>query len=210
MDKPDIVFKHFTDLTPKQKRQFRQLGPLYSDWNSKINVISRNDINQLYEKHVLHSLAIARLIPFRPGNTVLDVGTGGGFPGIPLAIYYPKTRFHLIDSTGKKVKVVREIINSLELMNASAEPVRIENHKEKYNFVIVRAVAHIKQLTRWSGKNIKAPAEGETHNGLIALKGGDLTEELKSIKKLHQVAEISEFFEEPFFSSKKIIYIPLP
>lgn len=205
----DNIYKYFSDLSPKQKNQIDQLDSLYREWNDKINVISRKDIDQLYERHVLHSLSIARFIQFQPATKVLDLGTGGGFPGIPLAILFPDVQFLLVDSINKKITVVREIANALNLQNVMAKHQRGEKVKGKFDFVVSRAVAGTKQLAMWANQKIKVENKHSMDNGMILLKGGDLEAELKEYKKPYSETSLKEYFNEPFFETKKIIYIPL-
>lgn len=204
----NLIRKYFPELTPQQITRFERLGDLYIFWNKKINVISRKDIAHLYERHILHSLAIAQSFSFSPGSTILDVGTGGGFPGIPLAVFFPHSSFTLIDSVGKKIMVVKSIIHELELMNIKAIQVRAEHYHEKFNFVVARAVTELGKFMKWVVKNIGNESTPGMPNGLIYLKGGDPEKEIRGIKSA-QVKEISRFFEEDFFRTKKIIYIPL-
>jgi 16S rRNA (guanine527-N7)-methyltransferase len=205
----DIILKYFPDITEKQKYQFASLKDLYIEWNSKINVISRKDIEQLYERHVLHSLAIAKIIRFKDKTEILDVGTGGGFPGIPLAILFPDCNFHLVDSIAKKIKVVNEVASSLQITNIKAEQERAEKIKHEYDFIISRAVTAFPLFYNWVRTKIKKDSMNELQNGVLYLKGGDLKEELKDFKRKITTFEISEFFAEPFFETKKVIYLPL-
>lgn len=202
------ILKYFPDLTDNQKNQFRKLEELYQDWNSKINVISRKDIDELYTKHVLHSLAIAKIQPFEPGTYVLDVGTGGGFPGIPLAILFPETRFYLIDVILKKINVVKAVAESLELKNVKAEQIRAENVKGDYDFIVSRAVTNMPDFVSWIKDKIKKTNKHELKNGILYLKGGDLTEELAAFPKAVEY-NISEFFDDEFFETKKVVHLPL-
>jgi 16S rRNA (guanine527-N7)-methyltransferase len=205
----ELIRKYFPQLTDRQYEQFAQLEPLYQDWNSKINLISRKDIDQLYEKHVLHSLGIARVVQFKPETTLLDVGTGGGFPGIPLAILFPECHFHLVDSIGKKVKVVQEVAQALQLTNVKAEQVRAETiQDDTYDFIISRAVTELKEFYGWVRNKINKPYQNSLRNGILYLKGGDLTEELKGVKFKYKIYNLSDYFEEPFFETKKIVYVP--
>lgn len=205
-----IIEKYFSALTPEQKEQFRQLEPLYADWNAKINVISRKDFSSFYERHVLHSLAIAKFIRFAAGTKILDVGTGGGFPGIPLAIFYPEVQFQLVDSIGKKIKVVNAVIEALGLKNAKGTQIRAEEIKEKYDFVVSRAVTGLPGFVPWVRNNISKIRRNAIPNGIIYLKGGDLTEELKPFNKKNVlVQDIHDYFQEDFFESKKIVYLPI-
>jgi len=204
----EIIEKYFPHLTEFQKSQFAQLDTLYHDWNAKINVISRKDIDNLYEHHVLHSLAIAMAIRFKEGSKILDFGTGGGFPGIPLAILFPECQFKLIDGTGKKILVAKEIANTIGLKNVVAEHMRGEDEKGKYDFITSRAVMPIPDLMRLCRKNISKTQQNAMPNGIICLKGGNLQEELKPFKKIAEVYPISEWFTEEWFKEKNIIYIP--
>ena len=205
----DIINKYFPELTEKQYLHFQLLKGLYEDWNNKINVISRKDIDQLYERHVLHSLSIAKVIQFQNNTNILDVGTGGGFPGIPLAILFPECKFHLVDSIGKKIKVVQEITKSLNLANVTSEQARAENLTDNYDFIISRAVTSFPTFYSWVQKKIKKESKNTLSNGILYLKGGDLHEELKDFKSKITIYEISEFFTESFFETKKIIYLPI-
>ncbi len=204
-----IIRKYFPNITEKQIDLFEQLQPLYAEWNAQINVISRKDFSEFYERHVLHSLGIAKFITFTPGSTILDVGTGGGFPGIPLAIMYPKVQFHLVDSIGKKIKVVNEVANSLQLMNVKAEQIRAEQLKEKYDFVVSRAVTRLPEFVKWIRKNISSKQKNALPNGVIYLKGGDLTEEIADFKKNIFVQDLAKYFDEEFFETKKVLHLPL-
>jgi 16S rRNA (guanine527-N7)-methyltransferase len=205
----ELILKYFPDLTAVQRDKFSRLEALYQDWNSKVNVISRQDIDTLYERHVLHSLGIVKVIQFKAGTSVLDVGTGGGFPGIPLAIMFPETQFHLVDSIGKKIRVVQEIAVALELTNVKAEQVRAEKLEETYEFVVSRAVTRMTPFVGWVRNNISRNSFHTLRNGILYLKGGDLTEELSELKIKSRVYELSEFFEEEFFETKKVVYVPL-
>jgi 16S rRNA (guanine527-N7)-methyltransferase len=204
-----IIETYFPDLTPKQKDQFSELYPLYKEWNEKINVISRKDIDNLYVNHVLHSLGIAKVMAFKPGTTVLDVGTGGGFPGIPLAILFPETQFHLVDSIGKKITVVNEVAKGLGLKNVKGEQIRAEQIKGKYDFIISRAVTRIKEFYGWIHNKVKDKSVHELHNGILYLKGGDLKEELGELKKPYALYNLSDYFTEDFFETKKVVYVPM-
>jgi 16S rRNA (guanine527-N7)-methyltransferase len=205
----EIIKKYFHDLRPEQISQFERLGTLVTEWNEKINVISRKDIESLYEKHILHSLAIAKIISFRAGSKILDVGTGGGFPGIPLAILFPACHFILIDSIGKKIKVVQDIAEKLGLDNVTAIQTRVEEVKETFDFVVSRAVTSFPDFVAMVRKNISKTQKNSRPNGIIYLKGGDFQEEIKPFKQLAEVDEIKSFFEEPFFETKKIVYLPV-
>lgn len=202
------ILKHFPDITETQRMQFEKLGELYHDWNAKINVISRKDIESLYVKHVLHSLAIAKVQPFEPGTYILDVGTGGGFPGIPLAILFPETRFYLIDVILKKITVVKAVAEALELKNVKAEQMRAENVKGDFDFIVSRAVTNMPDFVAWIKDKIKKQQKHELKNGILYLKGGDLSEELQDFPKATQY-NISDFFEDEFFETKKVVHLPL-
>ena len=204
----EFILKYFPELTEVQISQFQQLEALYHDWNSKINVISRKDIDQLYVKHVLHSLAIAKIQKFEPGTYVLDVGTGGGFPGIPLAILFPETRFYLIDVILKKINVVKAVAEALELKNIKAEQMRAENVKGDFDFIVSRAVTNMPDFVSWIKDKIKKQQKHELKNGILYLKGGDLTEELSSFPNATEYT-ISDFFEGEFFETKKVVHLPL-
>lgn len=204
----ESVFNYFPDLNSKQKEQIAQLQPLYQEWNRQINVISRKDIDQLYIKHVLHSLAITKVIAFNPGTNILDIGTGGGFPGIPLAIFFPESNFTLVDSIGKKIKVVKNIAEALKLENVSAYHQRAENVEGKFDFVVSRAVAPASRLFQWTQNKVKKESFNSLDNGFLFLKGGDLTQEMKEVGKAYSEFEISSYFQDDFFETKKIIYIP--
>lgn len=203
----EIVFKYFPELTYFQIARYRRLEPLYREWNEKINVISRKDIDHLAERHVLHSLGIAKVLQFAPGTKVLDVGTGGGFPGIPLAILFPEVHFHLIDSIGKKIKVVKSVAEDLGLSNVSAEQVRVENMKGSYDFIISRAVTSFPAFYKWVHRMISLKNRNECSNGILYLKGGDLTEELSGFENRCRIISLSEFFKEDFFETKKVVYL---
>ena len=200
----EVIFKYFPNLSDEQQRQFIAMGALYSEWNSKINVISRKDFDNFYVNHVLHSLSIARVIQFTGSEAVLDLGTGGGFPGIPLAVIFPETRFVLLDSIAKKIKVVNEVAGSLQLKNVATVNARSEEHKGQYNFVVTRAVAGFPEIIRWTAKNIN---KKNPSNGIIALKGGDLTEEMAGLRGTITTWRLSDMFDEPFFETKKIIWL---
>ena len=202
------IIKHFPNLTDVQVQQFTQLEELYKDWNAKINVISRKDIDSLYTKHVLHSLGIAKIMAFQPGAHVLDVGTGGGFPGIPLAILFPDTKFYLIDIIAKKIKVVQEVADALDLQNVRAEQLRAELVKQEFDFIVSRAVTNMPDFVGWVKDKIKKKQLHELKNGILYLKGGDLTEELQDFPKAQQF-NLSEFFEDEFFETKKVVHLPL-
>ena len=204
----EAILKHFPNLTDVQKEQFQQLNSLYHDWNEKINVISRKDIDALYTKHVLHSLGIAKIQSFEPGTFVLDVGTGGGFPGIPLAILFPETRFYLIDVIAKKIKVVQAVADALGLKNVKAEQIRAENVKGDFDFIVSRAVTNMPDFVSWVKTKIKKQHKHELKNGILYLKGGDLTEELKDFPKA-TLYDLADFFEDEFFETKKVVHLPL-
>lgn len=203
----DIILKYFPDLTDTQKEQFAALYDLYTDWNSKINVISRKDITNLYEHHVLHSLGIAKVIQFKPGTSVMDLGTGGGFPGIPLAILFPDTKFHLVDSIGKKVRVATEIANAIGLKNVTTRHCRAEEEKQLFDFVVSRAVMPLTDLLKIIRKNISSEQHNALPNGLICLKGGELDREVMPVKHQTIVTDLKDFFSEEFFETKKVVYV---
>ena len=202
----DLILKYFPDLTEKQIEQFNKVGDLYKQWNEQINVVSRKDIDEIYTNHILHSLAIAKVMKFEDGSDVLDVGTGGGLPGIPLAILFPNVNFHLVDSIGKKIKVVQGVADGLGLTNVKAEQKRAEQIHTKYDFVISRAVTAMPRFAEWIRGKFKKDSVNPLPNGLLYLKGGDLTEELKDFPnaELHNIAD---FFEEDFFETKKVVYL---
>lgn len=202
------ILTHFPNLSDNQKEQFQKLKELYEDWNAKINVISRKDIEELYTKHVLHSLAIAKVQPFEPGTFILDVGTGGGFPGIPLAILFPETRFYLIDVIAKKIKVVQAVTEALELKNVKAEQIRAENVKGDFDFIVSRAVTNMPDFVLWVKTKIKKQQKHALKNGILYLKGGDLTEELQDFPKATEY-NIADFFSNEFFETKKVVHLPL-
>ena len=206
--KAKIIFDHFPDLDEQQRNQFILLETLYQDWNQKINVVSRKDIDELYLRHVLHSLGIAKVLQFKPGSAVLDVGTGGGFPGIPLAILFPKTQFTLVDAIGKKIKVVQEVIDGLRLTNVKALHTRVEQVEEQFDFIVSRAVAAMPTFVHWVKGKVKKDSVHEMRNGILYLKGGDLADELKDYRNAH-IYELSDFFRDPFFETKKLVYLPL-
>ncbi|MDO4728121.1 MAG: 16S rRNA (guanine(527)-N(7))-methyltransferase RsmG [Bacteroidota bacterium] len=202
------IIKYFPNLSALQLERFEKLGNLYQEWNAKINLISRKDIDQLYIRHVLHSLAIAKILTFNSDAKVLDVGTGGGFPGIPLAILFDKTQFHLIDVIGKKIRVVQEVAHALNMNNVKAEQLRAENVKTKYDFVVSRAVTNMTDFVVWTQDKIATKNNHNLSNGILYLKGGDLSEELKNFSSVEQYS-IADFFENPFFETKKVIYLPI-
>ncbi|WP_297800211.1 16S rRNA (guanine(527)-N(7))-methyltransferase RsmG [uncultured Polaribacter sp.] len=202
----EIIQKYFKDLTPTQIEQFSKLQELYKDWNLKINVVSRKDIDELYLRHVLHSLGIAKIISFKPGSKVMDVGTGGGFPGIPLAILFPETQFHLVDSIGKKIKVVNEVFAGLGLVNVKTTHGRAEDVKDTYDFIVSRAVAQMETFVRWTKGRIAKKQNHELKNGILYLKGGDLSEELK-IYTSATIYDLPNYFDEAFFETKKVVHL---
>ena len=202
----DIILKYFPDLTETQREQFAALYDLYTDWNSKINVISRKDITNLYEHHVLHSLGIAKYTQFAPGTTIMDLGTGGGFPGIPLAILFPEVKFHLVDSIGKKVRVASEIATAIGLKNVTFRHCRAEEEKQKFDYVVSRAVTDMKTLKGWALPKLRGGQKGSLPNGMLILKGGDLAEELGEARLRCDIHRISDMFEEEFFDTKSVIY----
>tara|TARA_B110001454_G_C12515504_1_gene348720 strand:+ start:47 stop:679 length:633 start_codon:yes stop_codon:yes gene_type:complete len=203
----EIIHKYFKDLTAIQIEQFSKLQELYKDWNLKINVVSRKDIDELYLRHVLHSLAIAKLVQFKPGSKVLDVGTGGGFPGIPLAILFPETQFHLVDSIGKKIKVVNEVAEGLGLTNVKTTNGRVEEQvKDTYDFIVSRAVAQMETFVRWTKGKISKKQNHDLKNGILYLKGGDLTEELKLYTSA-TIYDLTDYFEEDFYETKKLVHL---
>lgn len=204
----ELLEKYFPDLTEDQKTKFTKLQHLYEDWNLKINVVSRKDIDELYLRHVLHSLGIAKVQRFLPGTSILDVGTGGGFPGIPLAILHPETNFHLVDSIGKKIKVVNEVVEGLELKNVQTTNSRVEDIPGNYDFIVSRAVAAMPTFVHWTNGKIAKVSKHERKNGILYLKGGDLSEELADYPKA-EIFELPDFFEEEFFETKKVVYLPL-
>jgi 16S rRNA (guanine527-N7)-methyltransferase len=204
-----IITNYFPNLSPTQIEQFKQLQGLYMHWNAQINVISRKDIESLYEKHVLHSLGIAKVMEFKPNTKIMDVGCGGGFPGIPLAILFPECKFHLVDSIGKKIKVVTEISAAIGLKNLTAEHKRAEEVKDKFEFIISRAVTEFPTFYKWVQNKISKSQFNNLPNGILYLKGGDLTEELKDFKKRVVLYDLKEYFKEEFFETKKVVYLPM-
>lgn len=204
----ELIKKYFPELSEEQLFKFQKLEDLYKDWNLKINVVSRKDIDELYLRHVLHSLGIARIQKFKPGSKILDVGTGGGFPGIPLAIMFPECDFHLVDSIGKKIKVVNEVAEGLELKNVKTYNERVEDIEGKYDFIVSRAVAVMPTFVRWVKGKIAKESRHDRRNGILYLKGGDLSEELKDYRTA-EVFELSDYFQEDFFDTKKVVYLPL-
>lgn len=209
MSAAQIIFDHYPQLTDEQKLQFEQLDALYRDWNAKINVISRKDIDNLYSHHVLHSLGIAEVIRFRPGTTIMDVGTGGGFPGIPLAILFPECRFHLVDSIGKKIRVATAVAEAIGLRNVTAVHRNVIEEKQKFDFIVSRAVMDTGELVKLVSKNVSRTHQNALPNGLICLKGGELQHELIPFRKICETWELSNFFKDEFYETKKVIYIPL-
>jgi len=205
----EIIFKYFTELNEEQQQQIVGLGKLYGDWNEKINLISRKDMEHFYERHVLHSLGIAKVCKFKPQTQVLDVGTGGGFPGVPLAILFPETQFHLIDSIGKKIMVVNDVVSTLKLKNITTQHIRAEAVVGKYDFVLSRAVTQMSPFYLWVRNKIKPGRQGHLKNGIISLKGGDLTKEMKALKKPFKIFELKNYFEEEFFETKKVVHCPI-
>ncbi len=205
----DILLKYFPELTGKQREQFAALQDLYADWNSKINLISRKDIDNLTERHVLHSLGIARIIRFRPGTSVLDVGTGGGFPGIPLAIMFPETQFCLIDAIGKKIKAASGVAESIGLQNVKLKHLRAEEEKGKYDFIVSRAVMPLGDLLKLTQKNVRKEQQNALPNGLICLKGGDMQAEIYPYRNKATVYDLNREFDEEFFALKKVVYVPV-
>ena len=205
----EIIYRYFPNLNDVQLQQFAALGELYRDWNTKINVISRKDINQLYEHHVLHSLAIAKIINFRPGTRILDFGTGGGFPGVPLSILFPECQFKLIDGTGKKIRVAQEVCDAIGLKNCAPTHLRGEDEKDKYDFIVSRAVMPLPDLVKLMRKNISKTSSNALPNGVLCLKGGNLQAELQPYHKIVETTEISQFFKEEWFKEKYVIYLPL-
>ncbi|NOT38298.1 MAG: 16S rRNA (guanine(527)-N(7))-methyltransferase RsmG [Saprospiraceae bacterium] len=205
----ELIEKYFNYITDDQRNKFSELMNLYSDWNSKINVISRKDMDQFYLHHVVHSLTLTKFVTFSKGTKIMDLGTGGGFPGIPLAIYYPEVEFVLLDSIGKKIKVVQEVANSLQLQNLRAYHVRAEEHHEKFHYVVSRAVSTLKELIQWTKYSFEKKELNPLPNGIIAYKGGNLTEELKEIKKSNPFEQwtISDHFSEDYFKQKYLIYV---
>ena len=204
----ELIKKYFSNLTETQLDQFSKLQELYEDWNLKINVVSRKDIDELYLRHVLHSLGIVKVMEFQPGANVMDVGTGGGFPGIPLAILFPETQFHLVDSIGKKIKVVNEVVEGLGLENVKTTHGRVEEVDETYDFIVSRAVAQMETFHRWVKNKVKKKENHALKNGILYLKGGDLTEELQNFPKA-KIYNLTDYFKEDFFETKKVVHIPL-
>lgn len=209
MNGVEIIRHYFPGLTSSQQNQFEKMRVLYQEWNEKINVVSRKDIENIYVNHILHSLGIAKVISFKPGADVLDVGTGGGFPGIPLAVLFPETRFHLVDSIGKKITVVTEVSKALGLKNVKAEQARAEQLKGKYEFIVSRAVTRMKEFHGWIHNKVKPESVHTLDNGILYLKGGDLDEEMNELKRPYSVYNLPDYFKEEFFETKKVIYVPL-
>ncbi len=205
----EIIQKYFPELSAEQSKQFAQLEQLYTFWNAQINVISRKDTENFYTHHALHSLGIAKICSFKPGSSVLDVGTGGGFPGIPLAILFPETHFVLVDSIGKKIKVVKEVAQALGLKNIQAYHCRAEEINGEFDFIVSRAVTQMPVFLTWVNGKVKKKSEHDLVNGILYLKGGDLTEEMKPVKHLHREFPLSQIYDEPFFDTKKVIYVKL-
>lgn len=205
----EIIFQYFKDINDEQRAQFRALGPLYQEWNAKINVISRKDIDNLYMHHVLHSLGIAKVVNFRQGSNILDIGTGGGFPGIPLAILFPNCKFKLIDSIGKKTRVAAAVANAIGLKNVVVEHRNVVEEKNKYDFVVSRAVMNASDLVKLIRKNVSKEQRNALPNGLICLKGGDMTEEVAPFKNHSEIWELKSYFDDEFFDTKKVMYIQL-
>lgn len=202
-----IIHKYFPQLEEQELKQFKKAEDLYFDWNTKINLISRKDAEHLMERHILHSLAIAKVIQFKNGTKVLDVGTGGGFPGIPLAIMFPKVQFHLVDSIGKKIKVVKDIAEQLHLSNVTAEQIRAEKVKGHFDFIVSRAVTRLPEFNSWVRGKIKKKGFNQIQNGILYIKGGDVLEEIINTRKKYQIFEIPQFFDEAFFETKKVIHL---
>ena len=208
MNDISILLKYFPDLTSRQQEQFSKLKDLYEHWNAQINVISRKDIDLLYERHVLHSLGIAKVISFKPFTDILDVGTGGGFPGIPLAILFPECKFNLVDSIGKKITVVKEVAKGLGLTNVYADQIRAEQMDRKFDFVVSRAVTDMSEFCKWVSRSFKSNSFNSLPNGILSLKGGDLSEELKPFKGKYKLYKLSDYFKEEFFETKQVVYLP--
>ncbi|TLP80956.1 16S rRNA (guanine(527)-N(7))-methyltransferase RsmG [Maribacter sp. ACAM166] len=204
----ETIFEYFPNLSENQKEQLEKLEELYKDWNQKINVVSRKDIDELYLRHILHSLGIVKFITFKDGSSVLDVGTGGGFPGIPLAILFPEVQFTLVDSIGKKIKVVNEVVEGLQLTNVTTVNARVEEIKGQFDFIVSRAVAAMPTFVHWTKGKIKKESAHAIRNGILYLKGGDLLDELKEYKTA-EIFELKDYFKEDFFETKKMVYLPL-
>lgn len=209
MDGLALLSKHFPDLTEKQKEQFTQIKEIYTFWNEQINVISRKDLDRFYERHVLHSLAIAKIQSFKDGSKILDIGTGGGFPGVPLAILFPNCQFILVDSIGKKIKVVNEVCTALNITNVTTHHARAEDIKEQFDFIISRAVTAMPAFLKWVKGKFLAENKNKLRNGILYLKGGDLTEEMKPVKQKIKYNDISKFFDYEFFETKKVVYLDM-
>lgn len=207
MDSIELILKYFPDLTEKQRTQFSDLEILFNDWNSQINVISRKDTDNFYERHVLHSLAIAKVMPFASGSNILDIGTGGGFPGIPLAILFPECEFLLVDSVGKKIKVVNHVAQAIKLTNVKGLHERAEKVEQQFDFIVSRAVTAMPKFLQWTKGKFLKENKNDLKNGVLYLKGGDLAEEMKMVKKAIQYFPIPDFFEEEFFETKKVVYV---
>lgn len=207
--KAEIIKSYFPEISEKQFRQFEMLAPLYTEWNDKINVISRKDTDNIFIHHVLHALGIAKVIQFKSGTKVMDVGTGGGFPGIPLAIMFPEADFHLVDSIGKKITVVKAIAEACELKNVKAMQIRAEEVNEKYDFIVSRAVTRLKPFYAWVRDKKKLVSFNTLDNGILYLKGGELEDELTELEKPHALYSLSDYFKEDFFETKKVVYVPL-
>lgn len=203
----EIIFKYFPNLSDSQKQQFQRMEGLYADWNQKINVVSRKDVDELYLRHVLHSLGIAKVAEFAPGQKILDVGTGGGFPGIPLAVLFPDVQFILVDAIGKKIRVVQEVVQGLGLKNVTACQQRVESLNQKFDFIVSRAVAAMPTFVYWTQGRLQAGSKASLENGILYLKGGDLTEELADFPTV-RIFELSDYFQDPFFETKKVVYLP--
>lgn len=205
----ELIQKYFPEFSSQQTQLFVRFAALYEEWNTKINLVSRKDLDNLYERHILHSLGIAKVISFRPGTEIMDLGTGGGFPGLPLAIFFPEVKFYLVDSIGKKIRALMEMIQSLGLTNAVAEQLRAEESAQKFDFVVNRAVAPLETLYYWTKNKFKQEDRNSLGNGLLCLKGGDLTEEIQALSRKCEIFELETFFKEEFFLTKKLVYVPV-